>query len=77
MVLNDVTKFHKILIKTIRLREQTLFKPVNFHKKRAINAESMVRYGLEEDIIVLNNVTKFHNFLRKIFELESGHRLKQ
>ena len=32
MVLNTVTKFHKILIKNIRLRERTLFQMVNFHK---------------------------------------------
>ena len=44
MVLNNVTKFHKILIKTIRLRERTLFKTVFFYKQRAIPAESMVRY---------------------------------
>ena len=41
MVLNNVTKFHKILIKTIRLRERTLFQIVNFHKQRAIATESM------------------------------------
>ena len=45
MVLNNVTKFHKILIKSIRLRERTLFQMVNFHKQRAITTESMVRYG--------------------------------
>ena len=45
MVLDNVTKFHKILIKTILLRERTSFKTVNFHKQRAITAESMVRYG--------------------------------
>ena len=45
MVLNNVTKFHKILIKNIRLRERTSFKTVNFHKQRAITTESMVRYG--------------------------------
>ena len=42
MVLNNVTKFHKILIKNIRLREWTLFKIVNFHKQRDITLESMV-----------------------------------
>ena len=66
MVLNDVTKFHKNLIKTIRLRDRTSFKTVNFHKQRAITPESMVRYGplsKEEDIMVLNNVTKFHKIL--------------
>ena len=69
MVLNNVTKFHKILIKTIRLRERTSFKMVNFHKQRSITAESMVRYGplsnLKKDIMVLNNVTKFHKILIK------------
>ena len=70
MVLNNVTKFHKILIKTIRLREQTSFQMVNFHKQRAITTERMVRYGpitiIElEDIMVLNNVTKFHKILIK------------
>ena len=44
MVLNNVTKFHKILIKSIRLRERTSFQMVNFHKERAIPTESMVRY---------------------------------
>ena len=45
MVFKDVTKFHKILIKTIRLKERTSFKTVNFHKQRAITPESIVRYG--------------------------------
>ena len=36
MVLNNVTKFYKILIKNIRVRERTSFKTVNFHKQRAI-----------------------------------------
>ena len=43
-VLNNVTKFHKILIKNIRLRVGTSFKTVNFHKQRAITAKSIVRY---------------------------------
>ena len=70
MVLNNVIKFHKILIKTIHLRERTSFKKtVNFNKQRAITAE---KHGaiwtiieLEEDIMVLNNVTKFHKILIK------------
>ena len=45
MVLNNVIKFHKILMKNIRLRERASFKMVNFHKQRAITAESMVQYG--------------------------------
>ena len=42
MVLNNVTKFHKILIKSIRLREQMSFKMMHFHKQRAITLESFV-----------------------------------
>ena len=81
-MLNNVTKFHKILIKNIRLREQTSFKILNFHKQRTITTESILRYmtiiELEEDIVVLNNVTKFHKILiKKILEVESGHRLKR
>ena len=45
MVLNNVTKFHKILIKNIRVRERISFKTVNFHKQRAITTVSLVRYG--------------------------------
>ena len=45
MVLNNVTKFHKILIKNIRVREWTSLKTVNFQKQRAITTESLVRYG--------------------------------
>ena len=45
MVLNNVTKFHKNLIKTIGLRERTSFQMMIFHKQRAITTESMVRYG--------------------------------
>ena len=42
MVLNNVTKFHKILIKNIQLlRERTSFQMVNFHKQRAITTECM------------------------------------
>ena len=44
MVLNNVTKFHKILIKTIRLRERTSFQMVIFHKQKAITTENRVRY---------------------------------
>ena len=44
MVLNNVTKFNKILIKSIRVRERTSFKTVNFdsNKQRAITTESLV-----------------------------------
>ena len=73
MVLNNVAKFHKILIKKIRLRELTSFQMVNFHKQRAITTESMERLltiiKLEEDIMVLNNVTMFHKILIKNIRL--------
>ena len=45
MVLNNVTKFHKLLIKNIRAVEGMSFKTVNFHKQRAITLESLVGYG--------------------------------
>ena len=38
MVLNNVTKFHRIIIKTIHVREQASFQPMLFHKLRAITA---------------------------------------
>ena len=41
MVLNNVTKFNKIMIN----RDPTPFKMVNFHKQRAITPEGMVPYG--------------------------------
>ena len=44
MVLNNVTKFHKILTKNIWLRERTSFQMMNFHKQKAIKTESMMRY---------------------------------
>ena len=31
MVLNNMTKFHKILTKNIQVRERSSFKTVNFH----------------------------------------------
>ena len=40
--LNNVTKSHKILIKSIRLSERTSFKMVNFRKQRAITPEGTV-----------------------------------
>ena len=46
MVLNNVTKFHKILTKTIRLRERASFQIMNFHEQWAITHAGMVRYGL-------------------------------
>ena len=68
MILNNVTKFHKILIKNVGLRERTSFQMVNFHKQRAITSESMVGYGPLSNLkntMVLSNVTKFHKILIK------------
>ena len=45
MVLYNVTKFHKTLIKSIRFRERTSFQMVYFHKQRTITTESIARYG--------------------------------
>ena len=36
MVLNNETKFHRVIIKTIHLREQTSFQPMIFRKLRAV-----------------------------------------
>ena len=47
MVLNNVTKFHKILIKTICFRERTLFQKTN-----AITATWTI-IELDKDIILL------------------------
>ena len=45
MVLNNVKKFHKVVMKITGLRACTLSKVVNFHKQRAITLEGMVQYG--------------------------------
>ena len=58
MVLSNVTKFHKILIKNIRVRERTSFQIVNFHKQRTITLESLVRYGS------LSNLKKTSGYLK-------------
>ena len=57
MVLNNVTKFHEILIKNIRLRERTSFQMVNFHKQRAITTENLDGYG------PLSNLMKTSRYL--------------
>ena len=66
-----MTKFNKILIKTIQLRERASFQMVSFHKIRTITRESIVQYKplSEEDIIALNYVTKFHKILIKTTQL--------
>ena len=45
MVLNNVTKFHKVVIQITGLIDRTPSKTVNFHEQRAITPEGMVRYG--------------------------------
>ena len=46
MVLNNVTKFHKVMIQNTGLIHGTpLKKIVNFHKQRAITPDGMLRYG--------------------------------
>ena len=45
MVLNIVTKFHKVMIKITGYRDRTLSKTVNFHEQWAMTPEGMVRYG--------------------------------
>ena len=63
MVLNNVTKFHKIQIKTIRLRERTSFQIVNFHKQRAITTDHSFCLSVEYSMIVkLLNEQHFWSF---------------
>ena len=64
MVLNNVTKFHKILIKSIQLREWNIVSNGEFYKQRKHGGIWTI-IKLEEDIMVLNNVTKFHKILIK------------
>ena len=67
MILNNVTKFDKVVIK---ITAWTSSKMVNFHEQRPITLEGMVQLWniieLEEDIMVLNKVTKFHKFVSQI-----------
>ena len=44
MVLNNVTMFHKVVIKITGLVDWTTSKTVNFHEQRAITTEVKVRY---------------------------------
>ena len=77
MVRNNVTQFHKILIKNSRLRERTLFKMVNFHKKKHHNyrkhGAKWTIIKLQEYIMVLNNVTKFHKILIKNIRVKRAY----
>ena len=66
MVLNNSIKFHKILIKKIRVRERTSLKTVNFHKQGPYYRKHGAIWTiieLAEAIMILNNVTKFHKIL--------------
>ena len=58
MVLNNVTKFHTISIKTTGLTDWTPSKMVKFHEQRAITPEGMI-IELVEEIMVLINGLKF------------------
>ena len=48
MVLNNVTKFHKILIKSIRLRERTSFGQTYGWTGVTLNAPAIVMGGINE-----------------------------
>ena len=62
MVLNNVTKFHKILIKNYGLRRETM----QNGEFSLTKGNKSLRHGSTwtiiklEDTMVLNNVTKFH-----------------
>ena len=81
MVLNNVTKFHKILMKTIWLRELTSLPTVNLHKQRAIITEHMVWYkplsNLKKISWYLTMWPSFIKFWSKLFNLESRHCFKR
>ena len=79
IILNNLTMFHKILIKNIRLRERTSFQMVNFHKQRAITTERMVQYGplsnLKKTSCYLTMWPNFIKFWSKVFYLKSRRRM--
>ena len=67
MVLNNVTKFHKILIKIFELESGHRLNS-EFHKKSHNYLKPCAIWTIiefEEDIKVLNNVTKCHKILIK------------
>ena len=68
LVLNNVTKFHKILIKTIRLRERTSFK-IDFKLKKVLLPPPPL--GNFADISYLEENFKPH-LLRDVCTLCSG-----
>ena len=45
MVLNNVTKFHEVVIRITVFKDRTPSKMVNFHEQRAITPEGIVPYG--------------------------------
>ena len=45
MVINNVSKFHKILIKTNGLIDRTLSKMVDLHEQRTMTPEGIMPYG--------------------------------
>ena len=74
MVLNNVTKFHRIIIKTIHVREQTSFQPMINNSLKHGAIQTIIKH--EEDIMVLNNVTKFYKILTKTIQLREGTSFK-
>ena len=72
-----MAKFHKVLIKTIQIRERKSFQMLNFHKQKAIIPESMVRYD-HYQIWRRNSGTKqcirvLIKFWSNLFNLESWY----
>ena len=68
LALNNVNKFHKVVIIIGRFIDHTPSKSVNFHERRAIIPDGMVNtnnYQTGKAIMVLNNMTKFLKILIK------------
>ena len=63
MSLISVTKFHKILITTIRLSEHISCEVLNFHIQKAIFTEGK---------FILKQCDQVHKILIKVLYLESG-----
>ena len=81
MILNNVTKFHRAIIKTLHLKEQTSIQPTIFHKLRTITPLSMVPYrplsNRKKTSWYLTMWQSFIKFWSKLFDLESGYHLKR
>ena len=62
MVLNNVTKFHKILIKSILLRERTSFQMVNFHKHEFCFSARILHVKTNKKKLLYWWTLKMHHF---------------